>query len=551
MNFEAVDPIAKALLYEGYLLYPYRTSSVKNQWRWTFGCLFPPGEASFEGSNVQVECLLRGDSQTEVEVQARFLQLRGAGEIVERQHNSSRLKLLELIQKEHCGFAFPPIRGGIDVSAQPVGDNLFKLCVQLRNLTPSANGKHLTRDEGLPLAMISTHMMVGTRGGNFLSMQDPPEMVHGLAESCRQIRVWPVLIGDPDRCDTMLATPIILSDFPQIAAQSHGDLFDSTEMDEMLTLRIQTLTPDEKREISALDSRAELLLRRTEALTQEQMEELHGKWEPTEQVRSPITRTWVNDWEITTGMHVRLRPRGKADAFDLALDGMTAEVISIEQDFEDRIYLSVVIDDDPGRDFGVAGKPGHRFYFQPEEVEPIEGKIEKVKSAERDTGRAMKRILIAGIGNIFFGDDAFGVELVRRLDPRCLPTGVTTKEFGIRGFDLACALQEDYDAVILVDAIQRGGTPGTLHLIEPDTEPIPATTTMEMHHLDPVQVIQMAQRMGPRLPLLRLVGCEPALLEPAEDGKMSDPVEEAVPRAILLVKRLVMELLGEKGEVIQ
>ena len=90
MNFEAVDPIAKALLYEGYLLYPYRTSSVKNQWRWTFGCLFPPGEASFEGSNVQVECLLRGDSQTEVEVQARFLQLRGTNEIVERQHTSSR-----------------------------------------------------------------------------------------------------------------------------------------------------------------------------------------------------------------------------------------------------------------------------------------------------------------------------------------------------------------------------------------------------------------------------------------------------------------------------
>ena len=83
-------------------------------------------------------------------------------------------------------------------------------------------------------------------------------------------------------------------------------------------------------------------------------------------------------------MHVPLQPRGKADAFDLALDGMTAEVISIEQDFEDRIYLSVVIDDDPGRDFGVAGKPGHRFYFQPEEVEPIEGKIEKVKSAERE-----------------------------------------------------------------------------------------------------------------------------------------------------------------------
>jgi hydrogenase maturation protease len=547
MNFEAADRIAGALLYEGYLLYPYRSSAVKNQRRWTFGCLFPPEypqESSCEGSFMQVECLLRGDSRTEVEVKARFLSLAAGEQIVERQYTTSRLNLLELLGKVHrCGFDHAPFEGAIDVSAEPAGDNLFKLGAQLRNLTPLVNGKRLSREEALPRAFLSAHLVLGTGGGEFLSMQDPPEQFRGLAESCRHVRAWPVLVGDPDRCDTMLAPSIILSDFPQIAAESPGDLFDSTEMDEMLTLRIQTLTPDEKRELAALDARAEVLLNRSEALNQEQLLELHGRWSPTDDVRSPIASTRAGDEEIAIGMHVRLRPRGRADVFDLSLDGMTAEIIAIEQDFDGRIYLSVVIDDDPGRDLGAAGKPGHRFHFRPDEIELLE--------PPSDWKAGPARILIAGIGNIFLGDDAFGIEVVRRLAERVLPGEVAVKDFGIRGFDLACALQEGYDAVILVDAIQRDTAPGTLHVIEPNTEPRSAAAPIEMHLLDPARVIQLARRMGGRLPLLRLVGCEPATLEPTPDGKLSDPVHLAVPGAMVLVETLIEELLKQQRETVR
>jgi hydrogenase maturation protease len=162
------------------------------------------------------------------------------------------------------------------------------------------------------------------------------------------------------------------------------------------------------------------------------------------------------------------------------------------------------------------------------------------------------RILIAGIGNIFLGDDAFGVAVVRQLAGRPWPSGVTVKDFGIRGFDLACALQEGYDAVILVDTIQRGSIPGTLHVLEPDrNSPGPDATEphLEMHHLDPVQVFQLARRIGGRLPCLRLVGCEPATLEPAEEeaGSLSQSVLLAVPKAVELVQELVADLLANRS----
>jgi hydrogenase maturation protease len=175
---------------------------------------------------------------------------------------------------------------------------------------------------------------------------------------------------------------------------------------------------------------------------------------------------------------------------------------------------------------------------------------------------ATPRILIAGIGNIFLGDDAFGVEVARRLAQRTLPPGVTVRDFGIRGFDLACALQEGFDAVIFVDTMQQNSPPGTLHVVESTLPLSPSASggdggappfagaAPEMHHLDPAQAIQMALRMGATLPRLRVVGCESAAFEPVESGEitLSDPVRDAIPRAVELIESLsVLERMASVG----
>src|SRR5262249_22369251 len=159
------------------------------------------------------------------------------------------------------------------------------------------------------------------------------------------------------------------------------------------------------------------------------------------------------------GDRVRLRPRGNADAFDVILSGMTAVIEAIEVDQEDRVHLSVTIEDDPGRDFGIVGKPAHRFFYGPDEVEWL-GPAPEAPPRSAPVPRS-RRLLIAGVGNLFFGDDGFGVEVVRRLAARPLPDGVRVVDFGIRGFDLACALTDEYGGAILVGALSRGGPPGT------------------------------------------------------------------------------------------
>jgi hypothetical protein len=200
------------------------------------------------------------------------------------------------------------------------------------------------------------------------------------------VGTWPVLVGEPGDKRTMLAAPIILYDYPQIAPESPGDLFDATEIDEILTLRILTLTDDEKQAMAGLDERVRAVLQRTESLAPAQLRELHGAmrplrppgpdeimenaWNPWEE-RPAVASIRVAGVELKSGDRVRLRPRRRADIFDLALDGKTARIESIEQDFEDQIHVAVVVDCDPGRDFGQQRLSGHRFFFRPEEIEPL------------------------------------------------------------------------------------------------------------------------------------------------------------------------------------
>jgi len=245
--------------------------------------------------------------------------------------------------------------------------------------------------------------------------------------------------------------------------------------------------------------------------------------------------------QVKPGDRVRLRPRKGGDVLDIALAGKIATVESIEQDYEGQLHVSVVVDDDPGRDIGMLRQPGHRFFFTAAEVEPM-------APAHASAGKKTPTILIAGIGNIFLGDDAFGVEVVSRLAHRHLPEGVRVVDFGIRGFDLTYALIDGADVTILVDACPRGGFAGDLYVVEPDLSSAEAAATqpaaLDAHGMNPMNVIRAAQAMGGPLKRILLLGCEPQTFGP-EEGQMglSDPVASSVERAIPLLESIVKRVL--------
>ena len=279
------------------------------------------------------------------------------------------------------------------------------------------------------------------------------------------------------------------------------------------------------------------------------------EWQLLE-AKNPVERLCVDGIEIRQGDRVRLRPRSGGDILDLALAGKTAVVEAIEQDYEGRVHVCVVLDDDPGRDIGLMRQPGHRFFFEPRDVEPLP----PTHHAPQATASA-PRILIACIGNIFLGDDGFGVEVARRLSTRELPANVKVTDFGIRGYDLAYALLDKYDATILVDACPRGEPAGTLYVVEPDLEDLALHEqeetsnleerqgAVEAHGMNPLNVLRLAASMGGPLKKVLLVGCEPATLG-AEEGQMglSETVEGVIDDAVKMVESLVSKILN--GEAV-
>jgi hypothetical protein len=355
MNRALVDRIANAVLYEGYILYPYRPS-VKTRQRWTFGGLYPEAfcQAQGDASANQTECLVHGSPATAFEAVARFLHLtaRRVGEFVppltawfdgaelpfrpmetlrvgnrllhtwqeaeEREIALGEVTLGDLLTRaQRKTFTFPagrrsePVRGpagevcgilvreqqaiagAVEVAAVEAAEGLFKVTLRVMNRTALAGvgqasslpaglagwkpaPQEVGRDDALLRALVSTHAILGVRGGEFVSLLDPPECWRQAAAACRNVGTWPVLVGDPGQADTVLSSPIILYDYPQVAPESPGDFFDGTEIDEMLTLRILTLTDEEKRAMAAVDERAGELLARTEALAREHLLGLHG-----------------------------------------------------------------------------------------------------------------------------------------------------------------------------------------------------------------------------------------------------------------------------------
>ncbi len=311
MNFDSVEKIAATILYEGYILYPYRKTAIKNRQRWNFGTLYPRIYAEHqrpqEPFRFVAEFLAVPAVDPVLHLKINFLQLvrQGASggahelsdpslaweEAVERTSEHADLKLHDLLAAplevalHFDGAVLPEARSSapaldlealLSIAADPCPDGSCKLRLELQNTTPIAGGAGARRDEALSQSLVSAHVMLGISGGAFISLLDPPPAYSASVSACKSVGVFPVLAGEePDR-SLLLCSPIILYDYPKIAPESEGDFFDGTEMDEMLTLRVLTLTDAEKEEMRQGDPRARRILERTESLTAETMLKAHG-----------------------------------------------------------------------------------------------------------------------------------------------------------------------------------------------------------------------------------------------------------------------------------
>ena len=284
MNFEAVEKVANAVLYEGYMLYPYRPSSTKNQQRWNFGTLYPQAFAQAqlpaEAFSLQAECLVEATAEARLSVRVRFLHLdpqqAKADTWVEGVERDSKIELsiAELLERSQTIEIRPgPLLGRLTLTAAARDRGLVRLTIQLANVTPV---ECATRKEAVLFAFSSAHLLLGVDAGRFVSMLDPPAAFATNVSECHNLGVFPVLVGSQGSFDRMLCSPIILYDYPQVAPESAGDFFDGTEMDEMLSLRVLTMTDQEKAEMKSADARSRDLLERTETLPAEHMMKLHG-----------------------------------------------------------------------------------------------------------------------------------------------------------------------------------------------------------------------------------------------------------------------------------
>jgi hypothetical protein len=436
-SWDRARAVADAVLYEGYLLYPYRGTSSKNQSRWQFGVLGPPGAADTglgEDDTLAAQFLV--DGAQAITLVVRFLQLQHRR--AERELASGRFEPVDELttrsgswltwdEAVECERSFGPLAfddhpwtlpvhadaateiepvdggrlvrerqevcGELSVSSEPVGE-LCRVSVRVSNVG-AAIRKADTKDSVIARSMIGTHIIAEVVGGQFVSLLEPPPAAVDAVSECSQHRCFPVLAGPPGTQDMLLVSPIILYDHPEVAEQSNTALYDCTEIDEILTLRVMTMTDEEKAQARATDPRAAQIIDQCDAMSPDAMARLHGVlrdphglgiaaglipeipegvdwWDPLADnaVRPEIDAVLVNGIRVMRGSQVRLRPRRNADAQDIFVAGKTARVTSVHEDVEGNKHVGVVVDDDPAAD--LHDWYGRYLYFSPDEVEPLE-----------------------------------------------------------------------------------------------------------------------------------------------------------------------------------
>jgi hypothetical protein len=458
-TWDRARAIADAVLYEGYLLYPYRASSSKNQSRWQFGVVGPPGASDAgigEDNSLSAQFLIDGASELTLVV--RFLQLQhrhperdvGGGrfepvdeltsglqswvtwdEAVECELSFGPFDLTDLAQPRTLEVAVDEGRdtedvdGGrlirtraaisaeLDIAVERDDDvaGLYRVSVTVRNTGAAVADK----DTAIATSLIGTHVIAEVVGGEFISLLEPPDSAAGSVSRLIQHRCFPVLAGRPGERDLLLISPIILYDHPEIAEQSEGALYDSTEIDEILTLRVMTMTDEEKAQARATDPLAAAIIDRCDSMSPEAMQQLHGIlrnphapvsglehndprldeldeqmrsaglipeipegvdwWDPVADtaVRPDLDAVLVNGVRVSAGSRVRLRPSRRADAQDIFFAGKTARVTSVHEDVDGQQYVGVIVEDDP--DVEMPDSYGRYLYFAPDEVEPLDARV--------------------------------------------------------------------------------------------------------------------------------------------------------------------------------
>ena len=454
MSLSLARAVADAVLYEGYLLYPYRASSQKNQARWQFGILGPPGAAEAgvgEEAEMFADCLLAPGPDGVLDVHLRFLQLQSrTAEQADDADNFSPVDELtvgsarwlswdEAVEQETALGPFPlaqlrdgdralvlpvdipagetveevrddagrlagrlvrrrrALHGEVTLSATAVDGSLLRLRVSVAN-TARPVAEPPNRQDAIATSFIGAHVLLDLRGADFLSLLDPPDRAKEAAASCSQHRCWPVLAGPEGQTDVLLVSPIILYDHPAVAQESSVALYDSTEIDEILTLRVLTLTDEEKAEARATDPRAAAIIDQCEAMTPEELQQLHGIlrnphaeelpdsggsfagtgeeppvwWTPESEalVQPHLDAVVINGVPVARGSRVRVNPSRRADAQDLFFAGQTGRVTSVHFDVDGSTHVGLVLEKDPAADLHEGY--GRSFYYAPEELEPLD-----------------------------------------------------------------------------------------------------------------------------------------------------------------------------------
>lgn len=275
---ENIEKICNALLYEGYALFPYRKNALKNQKRFNFGVLSPKCWAENQINEQffqQTEILVLAENETKLSFKTRFLKLSN-----ESDWQTAVEKIIEaefiLDQSQTIEYKEDNLFGKIEISAEKLSKNLFKIRFIFENLTEIENFGELSREEILQFSFVSAHTIFEVENGKFVSLLETPDEFIEQAKFLQNINVFPVLIGNKIKRNSVLASPIILYDFPEIAENSFDNFFDGLEIDELMILNLLALPDEEKRQIAETDEQTKKILAKIESATPEDLLKLHA-----------------------------------------------------------------------------------------------------------------------------------------------------------------------------------------------------------------------------------------------------------------------------------